>query len=219
MGEVELDARLAWPLDPGHPERRPQQPVACGDTVFLWHAQHEERRVHEEDEGAAEPQEAGRFRDPARRVRPQARPVLGDGEIEARIGIRYLLGIAVDQRQREPGGPWSAGRRSCRSRPHAPRGGRATPQCTRCRSRARSRPCRRGPRGGHAAQSPAYARSPRLVPGEPRRAPPARRTLPRASQWTRLRRTCSGNSGSSFIIRLLQGEEIPRGWSRGCAAR
>src|SRR5687767_10101239 len=60
VGQVELDARITWPLDPIHPERRPPQPVACGETVFLWHAQREEGRVHEEDEYSTRTQDAGR---------------------------------------------------------------------------------------------------------------------------------------------------------------
>src|SRR4029434_2542858 len=100
-GQVELDAGIAWPLDPMHSEGRPQQSVARGEVVFLRHAQREEGGVHEENEGAARTQETGRLRDPAIRVRPQARAVLRDREIEARIGIWYLLGIAVDQRQLE----------------------------------------------------------------------------------------------------------------------
>src|SRR5437867_9100906 len=40
--QVELNARLAWPLDPIHAERPPQQPRARGEVVFLRHAQREE---------------------------------------------------------------------------------------------------------------------------------------------------------------------------------
>src|SRR5215475_12250488 len=98
---MELDPRITWPLDAIHPERRPQQPVAGGEVVFLRHAQRQEGRVHEENEGAARTQETGRLRDPAIWVSPQARAVLGDRKVEARIGIRDLLGVAVDKREIE----------------------------------------------------------------------------------------------------------------------
>jgi hypothetical protein len=77
------------------------QPVARGEAVFCRHAQHEEGRVHEEDEGSAGTQEPDRFWNPARRVLPQAGAVLGDHQVEARIRIGYLLRVAVDQRKRE----------------------------------------------------------------------------------------------------------------------
>src|SRR5205807_2720148 len=85
----ELDPRVAWPFHPVHPEGRPQQPVTRGAVVFLWHAQHEEGRVHKENKHTARTEEPGGLRHPAIRVGPQARAVLGDREIEA--GIRIAL--------------------------------------------------------------------------------------------------------------------------------
>src|SRR5262245_3601628 len=42
MGQAELDTHAAWPFDPIHPERRPQQPVARGQIFFLRRAEREE---------------------------------------------------------------------------------------------------------------------------------------------------------------------------------
>src|SRR5262245_11042867 len=54
-----------------------------------------------ENELSARTQDTGRLRDPSIWVSPQARAVLGDREVEARIGIRDPLGIAVDQSKLE----------------------------------------------------------------------------------------------------------------------
>src|SRR5262245_65971218 len=54
-----------------------------------------------ENELSARTQDTGRLRDPEIWVSPQARAILGDREVEARIGIRDPLGIAVDQRKIE----------------------------------------------------------------------------------------------------------------------
>src|SRR5262245_9384062 len=54
-----------------------------------------------EDELSARTQDTGRLWDPAIWVSIQARAELGDREVEARIGIWRMLGIAVDQRQLE----------------------------------------------------------------------------------------------------------------------
>src|SRR5437870_4302691 len=42
VGQVELDPRITWPLDPVHAEGRPEQPVARGEVVCLWHTQRQE---------------------------------------------------------------------------------------------------------------------------------------------------------------------------------
>src|SRR5262245_52372947 len=42
VGQVELDAGIAWPLDAIHPEGWPQQSVARGEVVFLRYAQRQE---------------------------------------------------------------------------------------------------------------------------------------------------------------------------------
>src|SRR5262245_35950748 len=41
MGQAELDAYTAWPFEPIHPERWPQQPVARGQIFFLRRAERE----------------------------------------------------------------------------------------------------------------------------------------------------------------------------------
>ena len=78
--------------------RRPGAgPLAGGDVVFLRHAQGEQRRVGQEDQLASKPQESSRLGNPALRVGPQTRAILGDGEVEARVRIRNLLGVAMKE--------------------------------------------------------------------------------------------------------------------------
>ena len=59
--------------------------------------------LRQEDEPTARTEEPVRLRDPAVRVAPEARSVLGDGEVERCVGERHLLGVRLDQRELEPG--------------------------------------------------------------------------------------------------------------------
>ena len=59
----------------------------------------EQRRAGEEDEPAARAQQPRGLRDPARRLAPQARAVLRQREVEARVGQRDVLGVGLDQRE------------------------------------------------------------------------------------------------------------------------
>src|SRR5438094_2595049 len=64
-------------------------------------AESEEGAVLQEDQMATGPQEPHGLGDPAVGIAPYARAVLGDGEIEARVGQRDLLGVAVQEREAE----------------------------------------------------------------------------------------------------------------------
>src|SRR5256885_16590483 len=64
-------------------------------------AESEEGAVLQEDQMASGPQEPHALGDPAVGIAPYARAVLGDGEIEARVGQRDLLGVAVQDRKAE----------------------------------------------------------------------------------------------------------------------
>ncbi len=100
--EVELDARLAGPLESMHPEIRAQQPIGCRPFVVrLGHRQHPERAVAEEDELAPRAQDARRLGDPAVRIGPDGGAVLADGQVEGGIGQAGVLGVAVNQREVE----------------------------------------------------------------------------------------------------------------------
>ena len=77
----------------GEASRRPGRRPPAADE------RHEKRRVGQEDEPPAGAQKAPRLRDPLVRVAPKARPVLGDGEVEARIRQRHLFGVAVNERE------------------------------------------------------------------------------------------------------------------------
>jgi hypothetical protein len=76
-------------------------PGACGRVRALLGSPYARPRRRAFRISSDRTQDTGHFRDPAIRVGPQAHAVLGDREVEARIRIWYLLGIAVDERQRE----------------------------------------------------------------------------------------------------------------------
>src|SRR3954469_17151531 len=102
VGEVELDrvAVLVVPLDAAEAELRPHQPVGR-DQRARRGAHEQQRGVGEEDEPPARPQQPRGLGDPALRLAPQAGAVLGEGEVEARVGERDRLGVALDERELE----------------------------------------------------------------------------------------------------------------------
>src|SRR5262249_41971978 len=57
----------------------------------------DERRVAEEDEAAAGAEQARGLRDPAVRVDPDRRAVLGDDEVGRGVGQARLAGVALDE--------------------------------------------------------------------------------------------------------------------------
>ena len=100
VGEVELDrgAVLVVPLDAVEPELRARE--ALGRHLGVGRgAEHDQRRVGQEDEPAARAQQPRRLRDPALRLAPQARAVLREREVEARVGQRDRFGVRLDQRE------------------------------------------------------------------------------------------------------------------------
>ena len=111
------------------------------------------------------PQQPRRLRDPAVGVAPDRGAVLRDGEVEARVRQRHVLGARLDQRELEPelllhrAGGLELGRRDVDADRPARRAARARRRCTPCRSRARPRPCRRR-REGREAPTRARARRP-----------------------------------------------------------
>src|SRR5439155_8789901 len=82
--EMELDPRVAGPLDAPHPERWTEEPFA-GDSVLRRHAEREEHGVHEEDQLAAGSQDPRRLGHPAIGIRPEAGAVFRDRQIERRV--------------------------------------------------------------------------------------------------------------------------------------
>ena len=100
VGQLPLDADLAGPLQPAEPRcgrrsvspggpprpaRRGSRACCCGGT-----------------RAAARPQQPIRLGEPAVRVAPDARAVLGDGEVEALGRQRHVLGARLDERELEP---------------------------------------------------------------------------------------------------------------------
>ncbi len=84
-----------------HPEVWTQQPVSRGDVHFVRGAEHQQSPVDEEHEPAARSHQPRCLGDPEIRVAPDARAVLGDDEVEAVIGKRRLLRVAMQERKLE----------------------------------------------------------------------------------------------------------------------
>jgi hypothetical protein len=82
-----------------HAEQRSQQLVRGGLVVVIRAAHDQQRGVDEEHEPPARTQQPERLRDPLVRVAPDAGAVLGDREVEARVGQGHLLGVAVKERE------------------------------------------------------------------------------------------------------------------------
>jgi hypothetical protein len=59
------------------------------------HSVHQ-KRIREEYQLAAWTQQARRLGNPELRIRPEASAVLRNGEVEASVGIRNFLSVAVD---------------------------------------------------------------------------------------------------------------------------
>ncbi len=83
-----------------HPELRALRGFPRG--LHVGGAEDHERRVAEEHEPAAGPKQPGRLGDPAVRIGPDRRAVLGQGEVEA-LGRQSRLGrIRLDERELDP---------------------------------------------------------------------------------------------------------------------
>ena len=132
-------------------------------------------------------------------IGPDRGAVLRDREVEARVRERHGLGVAVDQRERQPVlGLEPAGRRELRlgvvdARPVARRDGRARPTRRRSRSRARSCRDRRGRPAAVGARARGCPRSPtsrRPARAASSRSPLATYSPAQRSQAARFRRTC-----------------------------
>ena len=77
------------------------RPCSRRSLSFVGCAEHQQCSVDEEDQPTSGAQESGCLRDPPIGVAPDAGAVLGDGEVEALVGQRNLLGAAVQQRELE----------------------------------------------------------------------------------------------------------------------
>src|SRR5215467_6091830 len=95
-GKRELHRAGVRPLEPMQAEGVPPQTLRRR-AVVVGQAQGEEGAVLEEDEVPARPQEPRGLRHPAIRIAPEARPVFRQREIEAGIGQRHTLRVAVEK--------------------------------------------------------------------------------------------------------------------------
>ena len=77
------------------------RPCSRRSLSFVGCAEHQQCSVDEEDQPTSGAHESGCLRDPPVGVAPDAGAVLGDGEVEALVGQRNLLGAAVQQRELE----------------------------------------------------------------------------------------------------------------------
>ena len=79
-----LEFRLGWigPVEPKQAALRTLQ--GRRHFAFLRHAEHRERRIPQEHELAAGPQQTRRLRDPLAGIAPDRGPVLGDRKVERR---------------------------------------------------------------------------------------------------------------------------------------
>src|SRR4051794_24242936 len=100
--QVELDRGPLGvvPLDAVEAELRAREAVR-GDLGPGRRAEDDEDGVGEEDEPAARAQQPRGLGDPALGLAPQARPVLRQREVEARVRERDGLGVGLDQRELE----------------------------------------------------------------------------------------------------------------------
>jgi hypothetical protein len=102
VAEVEVDPRVGLPFEPAHPEVRAEELGSGGDDrVDVGRGQHEQRPIDQEDELAPRAKEPCRLRNPEIGIAPDARPVLGHGEVERRVRERHVLGARVDERELE----------------------------------------------------------------------------------------------------------------------
>ena len=175
--EVELDAAVAQ-LEAVHAEVRPQEPVPAG-CPSSGEQRMSERRVDEEDELAARPQQPRRLGIQRYGSHQIEAPYSEIARSKDSSGSGTVLGARLDERELEPVLALDAPRRlelrrrSRRRRPGARRAARATPRSMRCRTRARRRPC----------PPPRAAREPR--PPGPSSMPHAisSRSQARARRW------------------------------------
>ena len=101
MREMELDARVPWPFHSIDSERRTQETIGGRLRLVFVRAEHEQKRVREEMEASARAKQPCRLRDPFLRIRPQARAIFRDREVEGLVGVRDRFRVAVDERELE----------------------------------------------------------------------------------------------------------------------
>ena len=101
VSETEIHRSVGRPLEPVEPEVGTHQAVRRR-FLGVGRAQVQDRSVDQKSEPAAGSQQACRLGNPAIGVGPDARTVLGDREIEARVGKRDGLGVAEDQGELDP---------------------------------------------------------------------------------------------------------------------
>ena len=146
--------------------------------------------VDEEDQPAAGPQQPRGLGDPRVRVAPDARAVLGDGEVEARVRERHVLGVAVHERELEPElAPAGAGRSRAAPRELSIPTGRAPRRASQAETYAGAAAeldrvlARRGRRAAARPRTPARPRCPSSARRSPSCARPAATySRPSASQ-------------------------------------
>ena len=98
--DVEVDLLVGRPDEPVHPELRPLQ--LLGDLTLVGRAQDRQRRVDEEDEVAARPQQASGLGDPTLGLAPDRGAVLGERQVERRVWQGHVLGASLDERELDP---------------------------------------------------------------------------------------------------------------------
>ena len=106
--QVELGRPVVLPVEPVQPALRPLQLLACQPSSAR--AEDRERRVAQEDELAARPEQPRRLRDPAVGVAPDRRAVLGERDVERRIRQRHVLRVRLEQRELDARSPAAARR-------------------------------------------------------------------------------------------------------------
>ena len=98
--QLPLHAHLARPFETTEPPLRAQQRLGRG--ALVGRAEDRQRAVAEEPEPPARAKEPMRLGNPAIRIAPDARPVLGDREIEALRGQRNVLRTRLDEWELDP---------------------------------------------------------------------------------------------------------------------
>ena len=98
MGDVELDPRIVGPLIAMHAELWALQPVT-GWLVVVEHAKRHQHGVPQERQAASGAQHPRRLGKPPVRITPDGRSVLGDRKVEALVGERQPLRVAMNERK------------------------------------------------------------------------------------------------------------------------
>ena len=99
VAKVEFHRLIIWPFKPVHAKVGPQQPPGGGQAFGVRDGEHEQHRIHQEDQLAAGAQQPGRLGNPRVGIAPDAGAVLRDRQVEAAVGEGCLLGAGVDERE------------------------------------------------------------------------------------------------------------------------